>query len=133
MDSPTRETIKRLGEILKISIERNLNYTTIESISALYHIYAKVKNNQKLAYSLEQFVKTLIELLLFIRHRKIYTDLAKEYEDKIIGRLKKIKQENNFTFTKVIAEYRSDLSDLDPIESERKIFETLLEEIEKDS
>ncbi|MFA5331972.1 MAG: DUF2254 family protein [Methanoregula sp.] len=133
LSSPTSKTIKKLGEISEVSIERNLTNTTTEAISALYHIYEKVKNNQKLGSSFEQFVKTLFELLLFIRYKKIDNDLVKEYRSIIIGRLKKIKKEDSTTFTKVIAEYRSDLSDIDPIESERKIFENLLEEIEKDS
>jgi hypothetical protein len=133
LTSPTSETIKRLVELLEISIERNLINTTAEAISALYRMYAGVKNNQKSAYSLEQFVKTLFELLLFIKYKKIDTDLAKGCEDKIINHLKKIKNENNSAFAKVIAQYRADLSNWGPTESERKIFENLLEEIEKDS
>ncbi|MFA4825211.1 MAG: DUF2254 family protein [Methanoregula sp.] len=130
LSSPTSETIKRLGELAEISIENNLCQTTTETFRALNHIYATMKNNKKLEYSLHQFIKSLIQLVFYIRLKKIDSPLSKECELKIINRLKSIKKEKNSVFQDLIVKYRADRFDLYARDCESEIFEKIINEID---
>jgi hypothetical protein len=129
IDPPTSETIKKLGELAEISIERNLNEMTLQTISSLLRIYSKIKGKAKLEYSQVQFVKSLIKIVFFIRYKKIENPLSKEFEPKLVSRLKKIRKEFHTVTNQAIADLKVE-QDLDP---EKGIFEKIFNEIEMDS
>jgi hypothetical protein len=102
---------------------------TLETLSAIYQIYSKIKQNNKLENSLMQLVKSLINFVCYIREKNIDNELSKKYTVKIVECLKKINKENNSVFTKVISDFKADQSDLPETDHERKTLETLLTEI----
>jgi hypothetical protein len=128
---PTNEAIAKIGDIIEISLEKNLDQTTTNSTSSIYHIYGEVEKNQELALSQEQFTSTLIQLVCKIREREIENELSKQYGDKFIKSLKKIKKENISVFTRTITKCRSNLSHPYVNDREKVVFENLLEEIDK--
>lgn len=122
-------SLKGLDELLEISINKQLNFTALNSFKSLYNLCRQIEEGEDLQYSKTQILKILLRLAMFIRLMPTESE-SWYFNDRIIKHLQKFNKKDSSFFMKTFEDYRQDLSKTNSGGNEKLILENLLVEIE---